>query len=347
MAVRKEEEKGGKVITISTGTIFRTILVILAVYFLYYIRAVVALFLVAVLIAVLVDPIVARMQRLHLPRGLSVAVIYLLGLALLGGMLTLVVPPMISEIQQMAITFGPLLESTPLNNVQSLIANIQSQDFGALASTIREAGVLQALPQIGQAAAGALGGVLAFFMVLILAFYLTTEENALRRGIALLTPAEYQPFVAQLSQKMREKVGLWLRGQLLIMFIVALMDYTALSVLGIPYALILALFAGLAEVVPFIGPNIAVIPAVVIAFSVSPVHAVLVMAVYFVVQQIESNILTPKIMQRATGLNPIITILAILIGFKVGSIVGALLAIPLAMTFSVFFNEVFRNRADV
>lgn len=346
MATRKEEERGGKVITISTGTIFRAVLVLLAVYFLYYIRTVVALFLVAVLIAVLVDPIVARLERMRLPRGLSVAIIYLIGLALLAGLLTLMVPPMISEFQQLAVTFGPFLESTPLRNIQPLIQSVQSQDLGALATTIREAGVLQALPQLGEIAAGALGGILAFFLVLILAFYLATEENALRRGIALLTPAEYQPFVAQLSVKLREKVGQWLRGQLLIMFIVGLMDYTVLSVLGIPYALVLAIFAGLAEVVPFIGPNIAVIPAVVIAFSVSPVHAVLVMAAYFVVQQIESNILTPKIMQRATGLNPIITILAILIGFKVGSIVGALLAIPLAMMCSVFFNEVFRNRAD-
>ncbi len=354
MAARKEEERHGSVITISTGTIFRSLLILLAAYLLYVIRDVVALFLVAVFIAVIIDPFAGRLQRMGLPRGLSVAIIYLMLLAVLAGLLTLVVPPMVSEFSQLATTFAPLLEDTRFAGIKSLIETGASPEgLGAIAASIQESGLLGALPQLGGVALGALGGVLGFFLILILAFYLVTEENVIRRGIALLAPDEYQPFVSQLSVKMREKVGHWLRGQLLIMLIVGLLDYGALVMLGIPYAIVLAIVAALCEVVPFIGPNVAVIPAAVIAFSVSPVHAVLVLAAYFVVQQIESNILTPKIMQRTTGLNPIITILAILIGFEIGNtqgvqggVIGALLAIPLAMTASVFFNEVFRERAE-
>lgn len=365
MATRKEEERFGpvqkavaesaRVITISTGTVLRTVLILLAFYLLFLIRDIVALLLVAILIAVLIEPFAGRLQHLGLPRSLAVVLIYLFGLAMFIGVLTLVVPPMITELNQLLVTFAPFLENTPFGDVKSLIeSGAFSEGLGSLGTAIQQAGLLGALPQLGSLAAGALGGILGVSLMLILAFYIVSQENLIRRTIALFAPAEYQPFVSQLSVKMREKVGYWMRGQLLIMFIVSLLDYAALSILGIPYALVLALFAGLAEVVPFIGPNIAVIPAAIIAFSVSPVHAVLVMAAYFVVQQIESNLLAPKIMQHATGLNPVVTILAILIGYEVGGtigfqggVVGALLAIPIAVMCSVFFHEVFRNRGEI
>lgn len=130
------------------------------------------------------------------------------------------------------------------------------------------------------------------------------------------------------------------------MLAIAVLDYVALTALGIPYALVLAIFGGLMEVVPFLGPNVAVIPAALVAVTVSPVHGVLVMAAFFVIQQIESTVLTPKIMQKTTGLNPIVTIVAILIGFQVDGIVGAVVSIPLAMIISVFYNEVFRTRTE-
>jgi len=355
MAVRKEEEKvGAKVISVSTGTILRVLAIIIAVYVLYLIRDILGLFLVAVFISVLVDPLADKLQRAGLPRGLAVALIYLIGVACLTGVLILIIPPLITEFSQVMTTFAPFIEHSPFAGLKSLIdSGALSQGIGTLASTIQQAGLLNALPQVAPLITGAFGGILGVLVILVLAFYMVSQENILRRGLMQLAPAEYQPFVGQLFIKVRDKLGYWLRGQLLIMFLIGLLDFIALSVLGIPYALVLALFAALVEVVPFIGPNIAVLPAIIIAFSVSPVHAVLVAAAYFVIQQIESNFLAPKIMQRATGLNPIVTILAILIGFELGStlgiqgsVVGALLAIPVAMICSVFINEIFHHNSS-
>lgn len=348
MQRRKEEaHHGATVITISTGTIFRVILIGLAAWFLYVIRDIVALMLISLLIAAVIDPFAERMKRFGTPRGVAVAGLYIVGFAVCIGALILVVPPTVQELGQVGEFLAPMLAQTPFGDLRTIFSGgTWTQNIAQIATTVQSAGLLQALPQFGQALQGAFGAVLAVLLVLVLAFYMVVEEHGIRRGIAIFTPAEYQPFVTQLSVKMRDKVGAWLRGQLLIMFLIAALDYIALTALGIPYALVLALFGGLVEVIPFLGPNLSVIPAVLVAFTVSPVHAALVLAAYFVIQQLESNVITPKVMQKTTGLNPIVTIVAILIGFQVDGIVGAVVSIPAAMIISVFYNEVFRTTTD-
>lgn len=143
---------------------------------------------------------------------------------------------------------------------------------------------------------------------------------------------------------MRERMGSWLRGELVLMFSIAILTYFALLLLGVPYALVLAIIAGILEIIPFIGPLLSGVPAVILALSISPIHAVLTALSYVVIQSVEGNVLVPKIMQKATGINPIISLLAVLIGWRLGGIVGAILSIPLANAISVFMEEVFRGQ---
>ncbi len=162
-------------------------------------------------------------------------------------------------------------------------------------------------------------------------------------GAGIIAPPEYQPFVMRLALKSREQMGVWLRGQLALMVSIFLLIYGALSLIGIPYALVLALFAALLEIIPFIGPMVSAIPAIVLALAVSPVHALVTAGAYLVIQQVEGNILVPKIMQKVAGMNPIVSVLAVLIGARVGGIVGAVLSIPLAMAIAVFLEEIFHR----
>lgn len=348
MQRRKEDVlQHGTVITISTGTVLRTMLIVLAAFFLFIIRDILAIILVALLLATLIEPFASRCKKVGIPRGLSVVAVYLLGVAALAGLFLLVVPPTIHELTQLVDLLSPLLANTPVGDIGILIGNgAWAQSIDRIASTVQQAGFLQALPQIGEVLVGAFGAVLAVIVILVLAFYMVVEEHVVRRGIAIFTPPEYQPFVTQLSVKMREKVGAWLRGQLLIMFVIGLLNYVVLTALGVPYALVLALFGAVLEIIPFLGPNLAAIPAIFAGATISPVHAILVGVGYFVIQQLESTVITPKIMQKATGLNPIVTIVAILIGLQVDGMVGAILAIPIAMVISVFYNEVFRSRTE-
>ena len=178
-------------------------------------------------------------------------------------------------------------------------------------------------------------------MVLVLTFYMVVEEDNARRFVKSLAPVEYQPFLAQLFTKMQKKIGAWLRGQIVLAVVIGIASYIGLTILGVPYALVLALIAGLFEVVAYVGPIFATIPAAIIGFSVSPLMGVLVIILYLVIQQLEGNVLVPKIMQRVTGLNPIISIVALLIGVKLGGIMGAIFAIPIATMVSVILEELF------
>jgi len=132
-----------------------------------------------------------------------------------------------------------------------------------------------------------------------------------------------------------------------LMFFIFILTYVVLLLLGVKFALVLALIAGILELIPFVGPIISAVPAIIIAFSQSPLLAVLVVILYFVVQQLENNILVPKIMQKAVGLNPIITIVVILIGAKLSGIMGAILAVPVATVVSMLLSDwqESRNRA--
>ena len=122
-----------------------------------------------------------------------------------------------------------------------------------------------------------------------------------------------------------------MRAELVLMLVVGVFTYFVLLLLGIKYALLLAVIAGFLEIIPFLGPIIAAVPALFIAMTDSWLKVLLVGIAYFLIQQAENNILVPKIMQKATGLNPIVTIVVILIGGKLGGLVGVLIAVPVAV----------------
>ena len=171
-------------------------------------------------------------------------------------------------------------------------------------------------------------------------FYLVVQDDAFKRVFHSIIPDEYVPFGLQLFKKIRDKLGYWLRAQLLLSIVVGLLVFVGLSVLQVKYAAVLALFAALFEFIPYVGPVLAAGPALILAFSQGgPIDFFLVLTLYIVIQQIENHFLIPKVMQRAVGLNPIVSILAILIGARIAGIIGALIAIPVATALGVFFRE--------
>ncbi|MBW2164188.1 MAG: AI-2E family transporter, partial [Deltaproteobacteria bacterium] len=195
---------------------------------------------------------------------------------------------------------------------------------------------------------GIFGGIFTFFLVLVITFYMAVEENAIKKIVWSIAPKNHQVYVMQLVNRMQKKVGLWLRGQLILSVIIFALTFTALSIVHLftgqmEYALVLALLAGLTEFVPYLGPLIAAIPAVFLALTVSPVLAIVVALVYYVIQLMENNIIVPKLMQKVIGLNPVVRIAVLLIGFKVAGVVGAILSIPVATAVSVFIRDIFER----
>jgi predicted PurR-regulated permease PerM len=148
--------------------------------------------------------------------------------------------------------------------------------------------------------------------------------------------------------KIEQQLGSWVRGELVLMAAVGILTYIGLVVLGIDTALPLAILAGLLEIVPNIGPTLSAIPAILIALTIHPLTAAATVALYFIVQFLENNLLVPKIMQKAVGVNPILSIVGLMIGVRIAGAAGALLAIPVTITIQAILPEIanFKNNSE-
>jgi predicted PurR-regulated permease PerM len=175
-----------------------------------------------------------------------------------------------------------------------------------------------------------IGGIFEFVVILSIAFYMSVQEKGIKKFFASLMPEEHREYISGLVERIQFKMGRWLQGQLLLMFLVFALDYLGLLLIGAPYALILALVSGLLEIVPYIGPVISAIIATTISFLHGPLTGLLVLGLFVLVQQLEGYVLTPLVMKKAVGLNPVVVILALLIGAKLGGVLGIIVAVPIA-----------------
>jgi len=165
------------------------------------------------------------------------------------------------------------------------------------------------------------------------------EENGIKKFFLSVVPLKQKNRVTRIANRIGIKLGSWLRGQLILAVAVGLVIYIGLRLMGIPYALTLALIAGVLEIVPILGPIIAAIPAIIVAFTISPLTALLITAFYILVQELENKLLVPKVMQYSVGLNPVTIIIILLVGAKLMGILGMLLAIPVALIIYVILEE--------
>jgi predicted PurR-regulated permease PerM len=333
------------VISISTGTIVKVLLILLGLVLLWQLRDILAMFFAAVLIASLIEPFAAWLAARRIPRGLAVLAIYLLLLAVIGTVFVPLIPIVIDQVLELLRNFSTKYPSFIDSFVTLKKYSVQYGFEQSLRSTIDSVqnGLTASFGSVFATVKGLAGSVLAIVVVFVLTFYLVVEENATKKFLRQIIPAEYQPFAFQLFGKIQKKIGAWMRGQLIMGLIVGLAVYLGLALIGVQYALLVAILAALFEIVPYIGPWLSFVPAVVLGFSASPLQGVLVVILFFFIQQSEHHILVPKIMQKITGLNPVISIIALLIGVKFGGLVGALLAIPVASMVVLIIEEFFQT----
>ena len=335
-------------INISSLTIVKIIIVAVLLYFFYLIKDILAILFVSLILASALDPMVDWMQQKKISRGISVLMLYFLLLSLIITVIVLIIPPINQEVSKLANNFPTYLDkiiygvhtikeySTKYGFLESIKASLSS--FSAnLQGTA--GGVFSTV-------SGIFGSIFSFFLVLVITFYMLVEENAMKKIIWSVVPGEHQLYIMRLVNRMQVKIGLWLRGQLILNVTIAVMVYIGLWILGVEYALVLALIAGIAESVPYFGPTIGAIPAVFLAFTQRPMLAVFVAAMYYITQLVENNILAPKIMEKTVGLNPIVSIVALMIGYKIAGVVGAILSIPVATAVGVFLEDFFGGQKE-
>ena len=336
-------------INISTRTLLEIAVIIGIVYFLVFIKTILAIIFVSIMLSAALTPSVKFLQRWKLPRPVSILFVYIALLSVISLAIAMLIPPIAEQIGSIAINFPEYW-----NNISSSFSGFQqvTSEYGVVENFQNgleslQAGFVSTAQGVFSTLMALFGGIIAFFVILVITYYMLEEENAVKRLLRMVAPTKYIPYTVRIVNKIQDKIGLWVRAQLILGLIIALLSYIGLISLGVEYALVLALIAGLTEFVPYIGPLLGAIPAVFLAFTQSPTHGVLVIILYFIIQRIENIFIVPKVMQKTIGLNPVVSIIAIMIGARVGGAVGALLAIPVTTALSVIFNEVFSGEKDL
>ena len=315
-------------IEVSHRTIIFTIFFLILLWFVYLIRDIIFLVFVAILLSAILNPTVKKLHKHRIPRALAAIVVYLLGAAFLTFAFGTVLTPLVEQSGNFAKNFPLYLErlQIPDSVVQQVTDEITSQ-FGTISSQLLRLGV------------SVFSNILTVFAVLIIALYFLVAREKLDKQLYSILPESQAKKIEKVLGRMEKDLGGWTRGELLLMFSVGFTTYIGLVVLGIPYAVPLGVLAGLLEVVPNIGPVVASVPAAVVGFGISPISGFAVIALSFLIQQVENYVFVPNIMQRSVGLSSLVILLALAIGFKLVGIVGAVVSIPAVITLQVLIRE--------
>ena len=259
----------------------------------------------------------------------------------------LVIPPMIDQSQELWTKLPGLLDRGQSLLMRYGLLNHRITLEEAVRSAPTSSG--NAVGTVAMAVTRAIGGIFALVTILILSFYLLVESETMFAAFARLFPQSDRPRFEEGARQISTKVSAWLNGQLILAGAIGGSAAIGLYLLGVPYFYVLALVAGIGEMIPILGPILSAVPAILVAFAVSPRTALFV-AIFFVLQQqVENHLLVPKLMQRQVGVSPVIVIAALLIGGSLLGIIGVILAIPTAAILQVVVQEILdeRERAEI
>lgn len=331
---------------VSTWTIVRFFGAIIVLFLLYVLRDLIAILLFSVVLASAMEPAIRWFQRRRIPRILGTLIIFVAALGILAFAVYLLIPLLAEDFQGFTLTY-PVFERQVLRGFEN-VADLPFIDF------IREnTRNLLSQPQqyISSFSGGVLsftsdffGGVFSVVIIVVVSFYLAAREQGIEDFIRLVVPLRYEPYVMDLWTRSQRKMGQWLRGQLLLGALVGALIYLGLTLLQIKYALVFAFITAILELVPIVGPILAAVPAVMIAFLQSPFLALMVIILYLVVQQLESHLIVPLVMRSTIGISPIVVIVALLVGAKLAGIMGLLLAVPIAAVGVELLNDFDRKK---
>jgi predicted PurR-regulated permease PerM len=304
--------------------------------------AVLVLMFVAVILAAGLQPIISWLRG-HLPVGRGVAILLVYGVFLLSvvGMFLVVLPSAFAQFQNTLEALPPFFErarewAADLEPV--VIARSFTAIIDAGARIFRPAAIVpdgQEVVEVGITVAGAIMSVLTLLTVV---YFWLTEHARIQRYVLAFVPPHRRTRARDVWNQAETRLGMWVRGQLILMASIGVGTGIAYTLLGVPSAILLGLISALAEGIPIVGPLLGAIPAIVIAATVSPELALAVAGVYVVLQFIEGNILVPIVMRNTVGISPFLVIFSVLAGAAAGGFVGALLAVPIAATAEILLE---------
>jgi predicted PurR-regulated permease PerM len=336
----------------STATVARIVFTVsgiaLLLYAIYRVRGVLVLMLIAVFLAVGLDPAVRRLEKRGLRRGHGVAAIFLGLIVFLLAFSLAVIPPLAGQVALFASDLPgqvrELAEQNPrLHDV--IIENDIPQKLQDAVSSIPSA-ISNSFGSVLGIAGSVLTALFNVLTVIILTIYFMLSLARIRAGSLRLVPKSKRQRVAELTDPILEKIGGYIAGQITVALIAGSLAFVFLAVVGVPFPVALALWVAIASLIPLVGATIGAIPAFVVAFFDSPTVGVATLVYFIVYQQVENYLIAPRIMTKAVDISPATVLLAALIGGSLLGFVGALIAIPTAASIKLIVQEVVIPRVE-
>jgi predicted PurR-regulated permease PerM len=333
-------EKTERVITISYTTLIRVVVVLCILVFLWTVREIVALIFVALVLAAIMMPFVTWLRKYRIPPTLSAMLFYVFLFGGIGSAVAMVLPQLVIQLSKLGLSISRFWDAIWNGTafIRQFAEQYGLQENVSAGITSLETSITSALGNAVLSLTGLLGGIAATVIILVLAFYMVVQEREAIKALKDLLP-NHQDFVTNILLEVQRKFGRWLIGQLILSGIVGVLYFIGLSILGVEGAFVLALVAAFAEFIPYVGPILCGTFVVIVSLSQSPMQALLAVGIMLLIQQTESHILIPKVMQKAVGLNPVISIVALLVSAKLFGIIGVVLAIPAATAIMVAVME--------
>lgn len=334
-------------VRISTGSVVTVILFGLLLALLWYLRDLVLILLTAIVIASAAEPAIRFFMRYRIHRVLAVIVTYLGVATAFFGTLLLFVPPVLEDAANFIASLPATLSSLNLSTatgglLPNITENISSADFlRQISQTLADTtgGIFTTLSAF-------FGGLTSFVLIVVFSFYFSVQETGVDDFLRLVTPTSRQAYVLGLWKRSQDKIGKWMQGQLVLGVIVGVLLYLGLTILGVPNALLLAVLAGIFELIPVFGQILAAIPALAIAFGDGGVTAALLVAgLYIIVQQFEAHLIYPVVVKKVVGVPPLLVILALIIGAKLAGFLGILLSVPMAAALQEFITDIDKQKS--
>ena len=343
------EKPRGISVHITSGSIITVLLFLALAALLWFLKDLVLILITAIVIASAMEPAVNFLTRRRIHRVLSVILVYLCVFGAFLSVLFIFIPPLLGD----AADFLSRLPQT-LSAINISDATHGLLPWGNVGDQISSADLLRNISKTLSDTTGGVfttlsaffGGLTSFVLIIVFSFYFSVQETGVDDFLRVVTPVKEQAYVLSLWKRSQEKIGKWMQGQMILGIIVGILLYLGLVILGIPNALMLAVIAGLFELIPVFGQILAAIPALMIGFSDGGVTALLLVAgLYLVVQQFEAHLIYPVVVKKVVGVPPLLVIIALIVGAKLAGFLGILLSVPIAAAIQEFVSDIERKKA--
>jgi len=321
---------------------------VVAIVVLYLLRDFLGAFVLGAAIAFLIQPGIVRLVEIGLPRPAAIGVMFVVIILVLAGLILLVVPLGVSEVAQLQVQ-APGLAAAAQDRINSLQGSPVEVfgfkvDLRGVTETINSHLKDYLLGQFGNAVSiglTALTTLLQIVLMFIVAFLLALDATSIKRVLRRFVPQDYRTDFDQIWRRIRKMLYAYVRGQLIIAGLIGILSGIACAVLGLADPVALGLIAGITALIPYIGPFVGAIPAILVGLAAAPFKAIAIAVVYFVISNVILNFVYPKVMGDAVRLPPILVIVAFIAGFSWAGILGMFVAVPLAATLRILFDHIY------